>query len=485
VDGILWDSPEKKAAAIDQLRQYGYRPQPLRRLWIPKNHGQGYRPLGIPCKVDLAMQALYLQALEPIAETTGDPNSYGFRKERSTADAIQQCFNVLGKRKSPNWILEGDIQACFDKISHDWLLAHIPMDKVMLRKWLKAGFMDHGTLYPTEAGTPQGGIASPVLANLTLDGLEQELRTRFPRLKRGDNAQVHLVRYCDDWIITARSKEVLEQEVKPLVERFLAERGLCLSPHKTRIVHIDQGFDFLGQNVRMYNGKLLIKPSRKSVKSLLSKVREVIKANKPTPAGQLIGQLNPLLRGWANYHRHVVSKVIFAQMDHAIFQTLWRWAKRRHPKKSPGWIRQKYFTRVADNRWVFFGMTKSQGKTREYRLFRLAYTPIKRHLKVKAEANPYDPTWEPYFEARLGVKMAESLKGRRSLLYLWREQNGICPVCKQSITQLTGWHNHHIVWRSKGGSDGGANRVLLHPNCHRQVHSHGLDVAKSRPQKGR
>ena len=432
------------------------------------------------------MQALYLQALEPIAETTGDPNSYGFRKERSTADAIQQCFIALGKRKSPKWILEGDIQSCFDEISHDWLLAHIPMDKTILHKWLKAGFMDHGTLYPTEAGTPQGGIASPVLANLALDGLERELRLRFPKPKSGENAKVNLVRYCDDWIITARSKEILEHEVKPLVEYFLAERGLCLSPHKTRIVHIDEGFDFLGQNVRMYKGKLLIKPSRKSVKSLLRKVRDVIKVNKPTPAGQLIGQLNPVLRGWANYHRHVVSKVIFAKMDHAIFQTLWRWAKRRHPKKSPGWIRQKYFTRVADNRWVFFGTrTTSQGKTQEHRLIRLAYTPIKRHLKIKAKANPYDPEWEPYFETRLGVKMADSLKGRRSLLYLWREQNGICPVCKQSITTLTGWHNHHIVWRSKGGSDGAANRVLLHPNCHRQVHSHGLDVAKPRPQKGR
>lgn len=226
--------------------------------------------------------------------------------------------------------------------------------------------------------------------------------------------------------------------MKPLVERCLSERGLCLSSHKTRIVHIDEGFDFLGQNIRKYNSKLLIKPSRKSVKSLVNKVREVIKVNKPTPAGQLIGQLNPVLRGWANYHRHVVSKVIFPQMDHAIFQALWRWAKRRHPHQSPGWIRHKYFTRVGDNHWVFFGTTMSEGKTRGHRLVRLAYTPIKRHRKVKAEANPYDPTWEPYFEARLGLKMVDSLQGRRSPLYLWREQNGICPMCKQSITQLTG-----------------------------------------------
>jgi RNA-directed DNA polymerase len=323
------------------------------------------------------------------------------------------------------------------------------------------------------------------LANLTLDGLEWELRTRFPRRKRGYHAQVHLVRYCDDWIITARSKEELEQEVKPLVERFLAERGLSLSPAKTRSLHIDEGFDFLGQNIRRYSDKLLIKPSRTSVKSLLRKVRKVSKGNKSTSAGQLIGQLNPLLRGWANYHRHVVSKATFAKMDHAIFQALWRWAKRRHPHKPPGWRRQKYFTRVAHNHWVFCGpTTTSQGKTQEHRLIRLAYTPIKRHIKVKAEANPYDPAWERYFEARLGVQMADTLQGRRSLLYLWREQSGRCPVCEQSITQLTGWHSHHIVWRSKGGADGAANRVLLHPACHQHVHSQGLAVAKPRPATG-
>jgi RNA-directed DNA polymerase len=172
-------------------------------------------------------------------------------------------------------------------------------------------------------------------------------------------------------------------------------------------------------------------------------------------------------------------------MDHAIFPALWRWAKRRHPHKPPGWIRRQYFTRVADNRWVFYGTTiTSQGKTREHRLIRLAYTPITRHIKAKAEANPYDPKWERYFEARLGVKMADTLKGRRSLLSLWREQDGICPVCKQSIPKLTGWHNHHIVGRSNGGADGAANRVLLHPNCHRQVHSQEVDVAKPRPHKG-
>jgi RNA-directed DNA polymerase len=210
-----------------------------------------------------------------------------------------------------------------------------------------------------------------------------------------------------------------------------------------------------GGDIRRYRDKLLIKPSRKSVQSLLRRVREVINAHKSTPASQVIGQLNPLLRGWANYHRHVVSKATFAKMDYAIFQALWRWAKRRYPNKSPGWIRQQYFTRVADTCWGFYGpMSTSHGKTQAYRLMRLAYTPIKRHIKVKAEANPYDPEWERYFEARLGVKMAATLKGRRSLLHLWREQDGICPICKQPITPLTGWHNHHLVWRSQGVQTG-------------------------------
>lgn len=351
----------------------------------------------------------------------------------------------------------------------------------MLCKWLKASYLEESIFHPTDEGTPQGGIISPVLANLTLDGLEQLLQARNgKRPPSGPTYKVQLCRYADDWIITGNSKDLLKHEVKPLVIQFLKERGLELSPEKTRVTSIEEGFDFLGQNVRKYNGKLLIKPSKKSVKRFLAKVRKLIRANRQAPAGQMIAILNPIIRGWSQHHHHVVSKEIFTSVDSAIFQALWRWAVRRHPTKAKHWVKRKYFKVVGNRQWVFHGTYNGKN----WFLSRASDKPIRRHVKVRGAANPYDPTWELYFEHRLGVKMVDDLRGRRQLIRLWREQDGRCPVCQQKITQLTGWHNHHIIWRSRGGSDKAENRVLLHPNCHQQVHNQGLFVEKPRSSRG-
>jgi RNA-directed DNA polymerase len=483
VDGEIWDTPTKKAGAVPSLRQRGYRPFPLRRMYIPKSSDpKKLRPLGIPAMKDRAMQALYLLALDPIAETTADPNSYGFRKGRSTADASEQCFKLLCRRNSSEWILEGDIKSCYDRISHEWLLAHIPMDKAILKKWLKAGFIEKHIYHATDEGTPQGGIISPVLANMTLDGLESELRKQFPKNRK---AQVNFDRYADDFIVTGKTREVLEEEVLPIVENFLSPRGLELSKEKTCITHIEDGFDFLGQNVRKYHGKLIIKPATKNVKAFLEKARCTIETNATTSAGNLIARLNPVIQGWANYHCHACSKQTYTDVDSAIFEKLWNWARRRHRNKGQRWIKAKYFKSVGCRNWVFSGITrKPDGSNRAIHLRPASYTPIKRHIKVRGEANPYDPEWETYFEHRLGVKMEMNLNGRKRLLNLWKSQNGLCPVCGQKITEITGWHNHHIIWRSKGGSDTAENQVLLHPNCHSKVHCQKLPVVKPRPAKG-
>lgn len=439
IDGVIWRTVQEKTLGMYKIIKGQYKAKPLRRIYIPKKNGQK-RPLGIPTMFDRAKQTLYLLALNPISETTADANSYGFRKNRSTADAIGQIFTVLSRQNSAQWILEADIHSCFDQISHQWILKNIPMDKKVLQQWLSAGYIHKKKWHSTTSGTPQGGAISPVITNMVLDGLERTIKERFAK----PGAKVNVIRYADDFVITSKTKEILQNDIQEEVKCFLEKRGLRLSSQKTCITSIDTGFDFLSQNVRKYKGTLLIKPSKSSCKAFMTKIDEVIKGNLHIPAIRLIGLLNPIIRGWANYHRHIVCRKTFEKMDSYIWNKLIRWGKRRHPNKTKKWIFQKYYKPFKGRAMVFSG-TNAKGDT--IPIFQMTRIHCIRHIKVRNAANIYDPAWSSYFTSRM--KRTWLKDGKYRLQSLWKKQQGICPCCHTSITAETGWHIHHVIPRKE------------------------------------
>ena len=393
VDGVLWRGARAKWRAAQSLRRRGYHPQPLRRIYIEKKNGK-LRPLSIPVMYDRAQQALYKLGLAPVAETTADRNSYGFREERSCADAVACAFLALSKPNSAPWVLEGDIQGCYDNFAFQWMLKHIPMDKTILEKWLRAGYVENGIHYPTRKGVPQGGIISPTISNMVLDGLEEAVRCAVPR-----RCRINFVRYADDFIITGKSRTLLEDAIQPVVEGFLAERGLSLSPEKTVITHISNGFTFLGQTFRKHGRVLHITPSTEGVHALIEKVGTIIREHVNAPMPALIQKLNATLRGWANYHRHVVASEAFSRIDTYVFEQLWRMVGRRHSGKSAHWLIKNYWSAAGKHVFAVWAKTAKTGK-KLYQVVRVSAMGIRRYVKIKADANPYLPEYAEYLQRR-------------------------------------------------------------------------------------
>ena len=314
VDGVLWITPEDKWNAIAELKRRGYKPKPLKRVYIPKSNGTK-RPLSIPTMKDRAMQTLYKLALEPIAEITADPNSYGFRTGRCTKDAIGRCAEVMSNYPEHVWILEADIKGCFDNINQNWIMNHVPMDKEILRRILSSGYIEGQEYFPTVKGVPQGGCISTIICNMALDGLERELGDSFPN--------IHYVRYADDFIVIGKDKGIMRHSVVPMVEAFLMKRGLSLSSEKTKITHITEGFNFLGWNVRKDNEQVVIIPSRKNQDNLLSKVEAVIIESPHESHERICQLLVPIISGWVNYHKGVVTSASLECAKSEILSCLW------------------------------------------------------------------------------------------------------------------------------------------------------------------
>lgn len=388
IDKILWTTSASKMKAVLQLSDKHYKAKPLRRVYIAKKNKKKKRPLGIPTMYDRAMQTLYALALEPIAETTGDTVSFGFRRERSAKDACEQIFCVLARHCSPQWILEGDIKGCFDNINHEWLIENIPMDKRIMKQFLKSGFFYKGKFFPTESGSPQGGAISSIYANMTLDGLEKLIQDKYHRNSKRNienhyraKTKVNLIRYADDFVITANSLETA-QEIKNLVYDFLHERGLQLSEEKTVITHIHTGFDFLGWTFRKFKDKLIVKPSKASMKSLIKKLSTVIlKEGKASTQDEIIRRLNQIIRGFTNYHKHTVASKAFSYINNTLYLLLLKWAKHRHPNKGAWWRLNKYWHRKREKPWVFM--------TDKNTLINLRTIPIVRHLNLNLSKNPF------------------------------------------------------------------------------------------------
>lgn len=389
VDGVTALTSKARWKLTRQMvMQTPWTVKPTRRIYIPKSGKPGQkRPLSIPVMRDRVAQAMMKNALEPCWEARFESTSYGFRPGRSLHDAVRHCWELFKANTKRPWILDADIRSAFDKISHEHILQELgPVPgRDLIRQWLKAGYMEAEVFHTTDSGTPQGGIISPLLLNIALHGMQKALGSAYG-----------YVRYADDLIVCARTRDEIEA-VKTRIQEWLKPRGLELHPEKTRIVHIEDGFNFLSFSIRRYRGKCLCKPQKEKVLDFLSQRRLWLSKHKQATAEEVIRYLNPKLRGWANHYRRAVSKEVFAYVSHQVWQMLWRWCLRRHRKKSKYWVRNKYFGSPKTKSWRFQAHTDDGALY----LYDVSSTRIERHIKVRGDASPDNPDLRDYWHARI------------------------------------------------------------------------------------
>ena len=504
IDGEVVLTPKAKADLANRVQQRSepFKAQPVRRVYIPKKGSSGKRrPLGIPVIVDRVHQARVVNALEPEWEARFEPRSYGFRPGRGCHDAITAIY-LTAKGPSPKrqWVLDADLAAAFDRIDHSHILRQLGTfpARGMVAQWLKAGVVEDGRFAPTEEGTPQGGVVSPVLLNVALHGMEQAAGVRYQKI--GSDAGVTapgspvLIRYADDLLALCHSRDEALQ-VKAKLASWLAPRGLVFNEEKTRVVCLQEGFDFLGFNARRYHGKLLIKPSKAAIGRARERLRTEMRSLRGTNARAVIKRLNPFIRGWAAYYRGVVSSEAFAALDDQVWKLTWKWATFSHSNKPKTWVTAQYFDAFNTSRraqWVF-----GDRQSGVY-LQKFAWTKIARHQIVTGTASPDDPALVDYWAERR--RKAPPLPIGTTSLRLFKAQHGRCSLCggmlqdaddqPQTPREWEQWQTTtrktivEVAIRADGTSDQTQPR-LIHAHCrHRLTDGNGSALLPTREPPG-